>query len=64
VAEPGIVEPPGTEVVYLEDLWSADYVDRDSQVTAYVQVFDTLCDAALDAQSTADMLEEAIGELR
>lgn len=57
-------EPPGTEVVYLEDLWSADYVDRDSQVTAYVQVFDRLCDAALDAASTAEMLEEAIGELR
>jgi transcriptional regulator with XRE-family HTH domain len=57
-------EPPGTEVVYLEDLWSADYVDRDSQVTAYVQVFDRLCDVALDAPSTAEMLKEAVGELR
>jgi hypothetical protein len=50
--------------VYLEDLWSADYVDRDSQVTAYVQVFDRLCDAALDAPITVKMLEEAVAELR
>jgi hypothetical protein len=57
-------EPPGSEVVYLEDLWSADYVDRDSQVSAYLHVFDRLCDAALDAESTAEMLEEAVGELR
>jgi hypothetical protein len=56
-------EPPGTEVAVLEDLWSADYLERDAQVSAYVQVFDRLCGVALDASSSAKMIEKATGEL-
>jgi transcriptional regulator with XRE-family HTH domain len=59
-----VPEPPDTQVVYLEDLWSADYVDRGPQIAAYVQVFDRLCVSAFDAEGTADMIEEAMGELR
>jgi transcriptional regulator with XRE-family HTH domain len=57
-------EPPDTAVAYTEDLWSAEYLDRDVQVNAYVQVFDRLSQAALDAEGTANMLKEAIGGLR
>jgi transcriptional regulator with XRE-family HTH domain len=54
----------GTQVVYLEDLWTAEYQDKEPQVTMYSQVFDTLCHVALDPASTAKMITEIIGELR
>ncbi|ANY08227.1 helix-turn-helix domain-containing protein [Pseudonocardia sp. HH130630-07] len=57
-------EPTGHQVVYLEDLWSADYVDRDAQVTEYTQVFDRICDAALTPTGTAQMIDDTMGELR
>jgi hypothetical protein len=53
---------PGTQVVYLEDLWSAEYVDREPQVAAYNQVFDRLCTSALDAAETKTLIERAMGE--
>jgi transcriptional regulator with XRE-family HTH domain len=53
---------PGTQVVYLEDLWSAEYVDREPQVAAYNQVFDRLCTTALDAAETKTLIERAMGE--
>ncbi|WP_219414048.1 helix-turn-helix domain-containing protein [Pseudonocardia nigra] len=59
-----LAEPPDAQVVYLEDLWSADYLDRDPQVTAYTQVFDRLCASACDEAGTVTMIEEAMGELR
>lgn len=57
-------EPPGAKVIYLEDLWSADYVDKGPQVEAYSRVFDLLCTSALDAKATIDMIQEVVGELR
>jgi transcriptional regulator with XRE-family HTH domain len=57
-------EPPGARVVYLEDLWSADYIDKGPQLDAYSRVFDLLCASALDAKGTIDMIEEVIGDLR
>ncbi|QYN36487.1 helix-turn-helix domain-containing protein [Pseudonocardia sp. DSM 110487] len=53
---------PGGQVVYLEDLWSAEYVDRESQVAAYNQVFDRLCTTAFDAAETKTLIERAMGE--
>lgn len=40
------VADPATEVVCLEDLWSAQYQDRPAQVSAYAAVFDRLCSSA------------------
>jgi hypothetical protein len=53
---------PGGQVVYLEDLWSAEYVDREPQVAAYNQVFDRLRTTALDAAETMSLIERAMGE--
>lgn len=55
-------EPPGDQVVYLEDLWSAEYIDREPQVAAYTQVFDRLCTSALEAAETMGLIERAMGE--
>jgi hypothetical protein len=53
---------PGGQVVYLEDLWSAEYVDREAHVAAYNQVFDRLCTSALDAAETMSLIERVMGE--
>lgn len=53
---------PGGRVVYLEDLWSAEYADREPQVAAHNQVFDRLCTTALDAAETKTLIERAMGE--
>lgn len=55
---------PDSQVVYLEDLWSGDYLNRPQQVDAYNRVFDRLCESALDKQGTVAMLQEILGELR
>lgn len=52
------------QVVYLEDLWSAEYLDKEPQIRMYSQVFDTLCNVALDPASTVEMIKKATGELR
>jgi hypothetical protein len=56
------VPEPAAPVAYLEDLWSAEYVDREPQVAAYNQVFDRLCTTALDAEETMSLIERAMGE--
>jgi transcriptional regulator with XRE-family HTH domain len=50
-----------SQVVYLEDLWSADYLSRAAQVRNYTSVFDRLCSAALSAEDTARMIQEVVG---
>lgn len=57
-------EPPGGQVAVLEGLWSADYVDKDQQVSAYTEVFDGLCRSALDERGTERLLTECMGDLR
>jgi hypothetical protein len=57
-------EPPGTEVAVLEDLWSAEYLEREAQVSAYVQVFDKLCHIALDVASSTKTIKQVAGELK
>ncbi|OLT14110.1 hypothetical protein BJF78_19965 [Pseudonocardia sp. CNS-139] len=56
-------EPESREVVYLEDMWSADYLDKPKQTSAYSVVFDRLCASALDEQGTKTAIEEAMREL-
>jgi transcriptional regulator with XRE-family HTH domain len=57
-------EPDSSTHVYLEDLWSAEYLDREAQVNAYARVFDRLSGAALDPASAASVIEEATGDLQ
>lgn len=56
-------EPEGGQVVYLEDMWSADYLDKPKQVSAYTVVFDRLTGMALDEQGTRAAIEGVIREL-
>lgn len=56
-------DPTEAEVVYLEDLWSADYVDGERQVAAYTGAFSRLVEVSLDEKDSAAMIEEATGEL-
>jgi hypothetical protein len=56
-------EPDGGQVVYLEDQWSADYLDKPKQTSAYSVLFDRLCTAALDEQGTRTAIEEVMKEL-
>lgn len=56
-------DPPGGDVVYLEDLWSADYLNRAGQVGNYTMVFDRLSASALSREDSATMIREVAGEL-
>ncbi len=60
-----ILRLPDTEspIVYLEDLWSADYLSRPAQVQDYTSLFDRLCSTALSAEDTATLLQEVTGGL-
>jgi transcriptional regulator with XRE-family HTH domain len=55
--------PDASEVVYLEDQWSADYLDKPKQTSAYSVVFDRICTSALDEQGTRAAIEEVMKEL-
>jgi transcriptional regulator with XRE-family HTH domain len=57
-------DPGNTQVVYLEDLWGADYVDRDEQVSAYTEAFNRLVEVSVDAKGTAAMIRKVMGELQ
>jgi transcriptional regulator with XRE-family HTH domain len=56
-------EPDGEQVVYLEDRWSADYLDKPEQVSAYSVVFDRLAEVALDTKGTRAAIEGVMKEL-
>jgi Domain of unknown function (DUF5753) len=56
-------EPDGTQVVYLEDRWSADYLDKPKQTSAYSEVFNRISTSALDEQGTRTAVEEVMKEL-
>lgn len=55
--------PDGDQVVYLEDRWSADYLDKPKQTAAYNVVFDRICTSALDDQGTRSAIEGVMKEL-
>lgn len=57
-------DPADAQVVYLEDLWNADYVNRPEQVTAYTEAFSRLLEVSLDETDTAAMITDIMGGLR
>lgn len=50
--------PTDVQVAYLEDLWSADYVDRPAQIAAYTNAFDRLSVAALHTHDSIAMIND------
>jgi transcriptional regulator with XRE-family HTH domain len=58
-----LADPPDAEMVYLEDMTSADYLDRPNQVASYYTAFGMLAAAALDpVPSTVLIKDAALGE--
>ncbi len=55
---------PDAQIVYLEDLWNADYINRSEQVTAYTEAFGRLLDVCLDEAGTAAMITDIMDGLR
>jgi Domain of unknown function (DUF5753) len=59
----GFPEPIDPDVVYLENMASALFLEEPEAVSRYVQVFDYLRATALSPQATSDMLRAATEEL-
>jgi transcriptional regulator with XRE-family HTH domain len=59
----GFPEPIDPDVVYLENMSSALFLEEPEDITRYVQVFDYLRATALSPQATSDMLRTAAEEL-
>lgn len=58
-----LTEPADAEMIYLEDMTSADYLDRPHQVNAYFTAFGMLAAAALDPIQSSVLLKNAsLGE--
>ena len=58
-----LADPPDGEMIYLEDMASADYVDNPAKIAAYLVAFGSLVLAALDpATSTTLIKNAALGE--
>ena len=54
-----LTDPPDAEVVYLEDMASADYLDRPHQVVGYFTAFGMLASTALDPAMSSIMIKDA-----
>jgi hypothetical protein len=59
----GFPEPIDPDVVYLENMASALFLEEPADITRYVQVFDYLRATALSPQATSAMLASAAEEL-
>jgi hypothetical protein len=59
----GFPEPVDPDVVYLENMSSALFLEEPDGISRYVQVFDYLRATALSPQATGDMLRSAAEEL-
>jgi len=59
----GFPEPIDPDVVYLENMASALFLEEPEDINRYVQVFDYLRATALSPQATSDMLAAAAEEL-
>ncbi len=57
-------DPPDGELVYLEDLISADYVDRPAHVESYYNTFGMLAQAAADPDKSLTMIDRASKDLQ
>lgn len=58
-----LADPPDAELVYLEDLRSADYLDRPAPVKAYYDAFGMLAQVAASPEKSLTMIEQASEEL-
>jgi transcriptional regulator with XRE-family HTH domain len=54
-------EPDLPDIVYLEQLTSALYLDRREAVEHYIEVMDRLCVSALPAQQSTEMIANVLG---
>ena len=54
-------EPDLPDIVYLEQLTSALYLDRREAVEHYIEVMDRLCVSALPAQESMEMIANVLG---
>jgi transcriptional regulator with XRE-family HTH domain len=54
-------EPDLPDIVYLEQLTSALYLDRREAVEHYIEVMDRLCVSALPAQQSMEMIANVLG---
>ena len=54
-------EPDLPDIVYLEQLTSALYLDRRDAVEHYIEVMDRLCVSALPAQQSMEMIANVLG---
>ena len=58
-----LTDPPDADMIYLEDMASADYLDRPHQVAAYFTAFGMLAAAALDPIESSVLSKNAsLGE--
>jgi hypothetical protein len=58
----GFPEPVDPDVVYLENMASALFLEEPADITRYAQVFDYLRATALSPQATSAMLASAAEE--
>lgn len=56
-------DPPDGELVYLEDLTSADYLERPAHIKSYYDAFGMLAQVALTPEKSVTMIEQASREL-
>jgi hypothetical protein len=56
-------EPDLNDVVYIEQLTSALYLDKPSEVDSYLEVMEQLCLQADPAGSTTQLLSRILGEI-
>ncbi len=60
---PRFAEPELNDVVYIEQLTSALYLDKQTEVDNYLEVMEQLCLQADDAASTVKTLGKILAEL-
>jgi uncharacterized protein DUF5753/helix-turn-helix protein len=54
-----LADPSDAEIIYLEDLASADYLGRPAQIASYLAAFGMLAMAALDPAASSVMMKNA-----
>ncbi len=58
-----LADPPDAEIIYLEDMASADYLPNPTQIASYLTAFGALALAALDPVASSVMIKNfALGE--
>ncbi|MEU6701777.1 helix-turn-helix transcriptional regulator [Pseudonocardia sp. NPDC046786] len=55
-----LCDPPDAQMVYLEEPWSADYIDREQAVLAYAGLFDRVAAMAMDMDNSARVIKQVL----